>query len=1462
MTNTIARSQDKAKGSPFPNSVLNVSQQELPETLMNVVKGTLPHDLSGHVFMLAPVGHIDSPRDKDPVVQPSGDGTPMFNGNAMIYRFDFNKPSEVWLKSKIAKTPCYYADEATKKSGSDYQDYGFHNFGVARLSPWLGVRSVANTAIVPLKFAGENERLILTCDVGRPYEIDTDSLEVVTPIGANKEWREQLTLGLPFKMVMNTAHPYFDAHTNEMFTVNYGKSLATTLSPIVRSEVEKLSQLPKTIFEYFAKKLQQKTPGFKSLEIIKEIRNDLGQDLQKLKELIKAVINKKNASDLVKDLKQLATDGWKMLQGLMRDNNDFVELIRWDGKSDFEKWSVTLADGSPIKIQQTIHQMSVTEDYVVLIDTGFKVGPEQLVTRPILKNRRVGRLIRDLLDYPTSSDTYIYIIPRAHLKAGESKVVAKQVKISGAVVHFEADYDNPQNQITLHVAHSGAWDVSEWLRKYDTQKWLRPDDDKTSMSQDNRDHPVGMVSGTGDIHPLGRYVIDAETGKFEKKLVSDSDLTWTIAINAYNKDATSKKFDNIYWNGWGCWADLVSDFSIKMYKDYPTRHLSSQTVQEITKEGRRSNIFRLATDSFDSMAIADSYQFPPGHFGNSPQFVPRTNSNGSSTDGYIFCSVLFENSQEIWIFDAENLERGPLCQLSHPQMDFGFTTHTCWLPKIEPRTASYYISVREDLEDLVKQQPAEIQKLFEEEVYPKFPLTGFPPVPIGITTASQEELSNLKLEILESKLPSNELPQGLHGHVFIMGPVGSVDSGGLPYPNGDPIFNSDGMVYRLDFDQKGEVRLNTKILKTPCYYVDKAIQQESQQQGEVQTVKTPCYYADKNTKSSKCYYADEDTKCYYVNEAIKKPESRYSKYQFKNWGISRISRLGSRNQLNTAFVPFSTKEDPDPVRLLATFDAGRPYEIDTETLEVVRPLGNNKEWISQVPLLKFPFPTVLSTAHPTFDAYTGDVFTVNYGRSLRSWGDTIPFIKNEERVKEKISNLIDSVFKSFSRVSNQIHRSYRTLISQLISPALDDFVYLIRWDGESDLERWRLVLEDGTPVKIEQSIHQIGVTEDYVVLMDTDFRVGIEDAFNNPFPKYLWLEKILRKVLTGPVFPDAIVYIVRRKDLKLKPGERPLLDEKEVRVVARKLVIPQAGIHFVVDYENPDNKIKLYIDHNCADANEWVRSYDTLASNSKRVPCKKLWGMLTTAFDVSRLGSYLIDGESGEILESKVVFNPRKTWGLGLYTYRESLPTGKPPKKVENIYWQASGFWQDLLTKMVFDMYKDYKYRVVPAEKLLDSSNDPQSRPSCLLRLDTKTMEIADSYEFPVLTKDRKKWDSHIICSPQFVPRADGDGGSTDGYIVCTVLSDKSEIWIFDGKDLAQGPLCKLGHPSLLFAYTLHTTWLPKIAAHKSSYNYSVYQDYQDLVKTQFQEIQDLFETEVYRPFERDKTITTKKEIK
>ncbi len=336
-------------------------------------------------------------------------------------------------------------------------------------------------------------------------------------------------------------------------------------------------------------------------------------------------------------------------------------------------------------------------------------------------------------------------------------------------------------------------------------------------------------------------------------------------------------------------------------------------------------------------------------------------------------------------------------------------------------------------------------------------------VPQAVMVASRCELTELELNIIEGKLPED-----LQGHVFIVAPAGSVDSGGLPYPDGTPIFNGDGMVYRIDFNAHAQqqAKITTRMAKTPCYYADEAT----------------------------------------------KPGGKYEKYRFQNHGLTRFSMaLGVRNQLNTAFLKFKTSQDAND-RLLVTYDAGRPYEIDTETLEVVTPVGANAEWRPEVSL-SMPFGPVLSTAHPFFDAETNEMFTVNYGRSMGNFMQTIPFIYEAEKlphaikkILEMISNFLNTLkvikflLNWIAQIIWEAFKLISSLFENIFKIKMQNFVYLMRWNGSGYIERWRLVLQDRSPVVIHQSLHQIAVTRHYIVLIDTAFSVGLAQTFNNPLP--------------------------------------------------------------------------------------------------------------------------------------------------------------------------------------------------------------------------------------------------------------------------------------------------------------------------------------------------------------------------
>ncbi|MBR8831878.1 MAG: hypothetical protein N5P05_002139 [Chroococcopsis gigantea SAG 12.99] len=1388
----------------FPAAIKTVKQDEIDDSQMTVIEGNLPHDLIGHVFLLAPVGHVDSYRVGD-MVYPAHYGTPLYNGNGLICRLDFDSPGKVGIRTRIAKTPCYYADLATK-TGTKHAEYGFSNFGLARLSTWLGVRTVANTNLVAMKFRDQQERLLLSQDVGRPYEIDTVSLEIVTPVGANWEWLEQLPLNLPFEMVMTCAHPYFDSHTQQLITVNFGKSLSTLTGSLTKANSTRLLQFVETLIERLVTWLEEPFNLARNWGILGEIREHISliaeelshtpETIQKITSevvnLITEVINGQS-SPLLEDLKQILDLLRQMIEGLSKID-DFLDVITWDGEGKLQKWRVTLGDGTPIKIKQTVHQIAVTEDFIIIVDTGFKVGIEQLITQPVLKNKKLEAIIRNLADYPQSIESNVYIISRADLNPVSNKITARQVTLEEAIIHFVADYQNPGREITLHAALNNAWDVAEWVRKYDD----------LPCKDGGPSEALGMMSGTADLHSFARYVINGDTGIINRpksKVLQDKDISWATAIYAYNEAPELSKFNTIYWNSWGCWPDLLTGFILDLYRQYP-RNIKQKELKEITSAGIPANICRLSTDATPpTLQIEDRYQFPDGHFANSIQFIPRAGKEDSSTEGYLLATVLQGDSSELWLLDAQNLEGGPLCRLHHRGLKFGFTTHSTWMKEIAPRQASYCIPVRADFAPSVTIQPPSIRELFEKQVYPYFKTAGgkgdYPPVPASITSAKRYEL-DISLEVFDG-----ELPDGLEGHLFFVTPVGSVASHGLPNSAGDSIFNGDGMVYRVDFQDGAGVNLKSRIMKTPCYYADLAASQKEE----------------------------------------------YKDYKFQNYGITRFSRaLGTRNQLNTAFVVLSSglgKHD----RLLVTYDGGRPYEIDPSTLELIAPVGYNREWKAEADF-DYVFPPLLSTAHPGFDTEKQILFTVNYGRSINNFLLTIPWLNELEDFPVVVEDLLESLANYFEKqeqiisylqtVFNFAHDGWE-IFNRLLGTGIgiSDFVYIMAWDGQGELERWKVLDEEGNPITIEQTIHQIGVTRDYIIIVDTAFKAGMRQVLNNPIPRNKQAEKLLRDTVTGQVNPDTVIYLIRRDELTA--GQRYSDDNPEASVTARKIVIPLPTFHFFVDYDNPAMLITLHMAHvGGQDVAEWIHPNDTSPYHNNRPLPDNLAGLPTQETDISRLGKYVIDGESGRLVTSEIISNENLTWGIGFGTYSD-YPAG--PGKLEKIYWQSSGLWHDLSTKFVTNLYEHYPYRLIPLHEVLSRATNGQTKPPTLFCVDTATMTVSDSYQFPLTDENGDYWEPHMMSSPQFI-----HGGKGQDFIFCTVYTPKeNQLWIFSADNLKGGPLCKLRHGDLSFSVTLHTAWLPRIDRSDTHYNYSLEEDYNPLISDP--QMQNFFDREIYPHF-------------
>ena len=132
------------------------------------------------------------------------------------------------------------------------------------------------------------------------------------------------------------------------------------------------------------------------------------------------------------------------------------------------------------------------------------------------------------------------------------------------------------------------------------------------------------------------------------------------------------------------------------------------------------------------------------------------------------------------------------------------------------------------------------------------------------------------------------------------------------------------------------------------------------------------------------------------------------------------SPFGQVNAANTAPLPWGD-------RLFATWDAGRPTEVDPLTFEYLGEVGHRSQWLS-IEMGPHPvLPTVLSTAHPVIDPDRNVLWTVN-----NSWGS----------------------------------------------------LHVVRWDGEGPIKRWPIA-----GAVIPQSVHTITQTRDWLIVADCAYKV-------------------------------------------------------------------------------------------------------------------------------------------------------------------------------------------------------------------------------------------------------------------------------------------------------------------------------------------------------------------------------------
>ena len=732
-------------------------------------------------------------------------------------------------------------------------------------------------------------------------------------------------------------------------------------------------------------------------------------------------------------------------------------------------------------------------------------------------------------------------------------------------------------------------------------------------------------------------------------------------------------------------------------------------------------------------------------------------------------------------------------------------------------------------------------------------------LPRQLMRTRRANITNLSLNLLDG-----EVPNDLEGFAWFMLPAGDAEDGAYSTA-GSPILGGDGIILKLDLNNPREVKYTQQLAVTESYLVDKSTW-------------------NAHSPNPDAGYSNQD-------------KNPYHKWKFMDFGLGRMNfKLGMRNRMNTAITPFKFSTDSH-TRVLMCADDGRPYECDADTLRTRTPIGKLDEWDAIMgngaklfgkQIGRQPFPLIMATAHPVFDPKTEELFTVNYGRTF---GDTV---SNAFTINSAVEGFGDMIRLLLVHIPKYILLLPLSLILYVVNWVMDKikgrsrkrYTHLVRWRGGETFEKFNLVLPDDSPVVIKQTLHQIAVTENHILLMDASFKFTIDQMMSTfrPFRRrdsFLsrLLERLFRKLVSSPMQPDTHYYILKRKDLDNAPvyddvkQSRRLRESQENTVHTIRIlptILPFETLHFLTDYKEDNGQITVHLAHNnAACLAEWIREYDKeytgkkysfwerITGSGKQPAARDLLGMVAVGqMDVSRIEKVVIDAASGNANQTHSMMSLGNTNGiepetlpntfnLSFYAYRDQSPVDALPDKIEQIYWMCSGLYPEALTEFIYRLYKRYQYRVLALEKFKEIAL--KGKPSNLIRVNCATMKVEDQYIFNP---------DEVGMSPIFIPRKNTSKDQMDGYILCTVYSNNPmngndvycAFWLFDAANLAGGPICKLGHTDAVFGMTLHTAYtIDAVAPDPNTYRVDVNKELQERIAPRNNAIlNQLFETQVY----------------
>lgn len=337
-----------------------------------------------------------------------------------------------------------------------------------------------------------------------------------------------------------------------------------------------------------------------------------------------------------------------------------ASLARWDLDGPVTRW--TLRGMSSF---DSLHDVKTTEHHIVFCDLPFVFEPEAILGRD--RQRRA------------QSHTTLWIVSKAALHAapGGGDVPVVEVRIPMPTGHLTVDHEERDGALSVYLQHIPLADLT-----------LRT----TRSSTSHRDGALvdpnyeGLVALSVQPSVVGRYRIDPVTGEVrEAELAHDDDRVWGGLLATHDVWSTdSRRRQRCLWYaGLGFDPALVTEEWWRLYGGAEDGLVAPASLPSHPVDGTLSRV------DLDSMKFTDVFRYPDGSFPGAPTFVPRVGT-AEPDDGYIVVTVHRNGPKEIHVFDAQDLERGPLARATSPTFNPGLLLHSTWMPTRRGRRPSTY----------------------------------------------------------------------------------------------------------------------------------------------------------------------------------------------------------------------------------------------------------------------------------------------------------------------------------------------------------------------------------------------------------------------------------------------------------------------------------------------------------------------------------------------------------------------------------------------------------------------------------------------------------------------------------------------------------------------------------------------------------------------------------------------------